>query len=331
MRALLVRRLALAVPTLLGVSLLVFLMAHAAGDPAVAVAGEKAPREVVERVRRERGFDRPILVQYGRWLGAALTGDLGRSHQTGRRISEDLGRHFPATIELATAALLLATVLGVLAGIGSALRPRSFVDMATMTVSLLGVSVPVFFLGMLLLVLFQARLPGGGQLGFATDFTPERTGLMLVDALLARRSDVALEYLRHLLLPACALATIPLAVIARLTRAAMLETLSSDYVRTARAKGLSPTAVVAKHALRNALVPIVTTVGLQYGTLLAGAVLTETVFSWPGIGRYVVDSISHQDFVAMQGAILVIATTFVLVNLAVDVLYGWLDPRIAHG
>ncbi|MBI2919796.1 MAG: ABC transporter permease [Planctomycetes bacterium] len=331
MRAHLLRRIALAVPTLLGVSLLVFLMAHAGGDPARAIAGEKAPREVIERVRREYGFDRPLLMQYGSYLRGVVKGDFGRSYQTGRRVSEDLSRHFPATVELATTALLIAAVIGVLAGILSALRPRSLLDASVMTGSLLGVSVPVFFLGMLLLVLFQGRLPGGGQLGFASDFTPDRTGFVLVDAFLARRSDVAGEYIAHLILPALALATIPLAVIARLTRAAMLEVLSSDFVRTARAKGLSTGAVVMKHALRNALVPIVTTVGLQYGTLLAGAVLTETVFSWPGIGRYVVESISRQDFIAMQGAILLIAATFVLVNLVVDLLYGWLDPRISRG
>jgi len=330
MRAFLLRRLSLAVPTLLGVSFLVFLTAHVGGDPARAIAGEKAPAETVEAVRHEYGLDRPIMVQYVTYLGGVVRGDLGRSWRSKRRITEDLRRCFPATVELATAALLIAVLIGMLAGILSALRPGSVFDVVAMGGSLLGVSVPVFFLGMLLLVAFRGLLPGGGQLGFMTEFRADRTGLMLVDALLAGRSDVAVEHLRHLILPAFALATIPLAVIARLTRASMLETLSSDYVRTARAKGLSVPAVVLRHALRNALVPIVTTIGLQYGTLLAGAVLTETVFSWPGIGRYVVESISGQDFVAMQGAILVIATTFVLVNILVDLLYGLLDPRIAH-
>lgn len=199
-----------------------------------------------------------------------------------------------------------------------------------MTVSLVGVSVPVFFLGMVLLVAFQGRLPGGGMLPLDVEFEPSRTGMVLIDALLAGKPGIAAEHLRHLLLPACALATIPMAVIARLTRASMLETLTSDYIRTARAKGLPSRTVVLKHALRNALVPIVTTLGLQYGTLLGGAVLTESVFAWPGVGQYLVRAISEQNFVGIQGAILVIAATFVAVNLAVDLLYTRIDPRIAH-
>jgi peptide/nickel transport system permease protein len=324
------RRLALTVPTLLGVSFLVFALAHVGGDPAVAIAGEKAPRETLERVRREHGFDRPLLAQYGAYLSRLVRGDFGRSYQTNRPVSEELRRAFPATLELATAALLIATFVGVPLGILAAVRPRSLLDTASMSGALVGVSIPVFFLGMLLLVAFRGRLPGGGMIGLATDFSADRTGILVLDALLAGRGDVLAEHLRHLILPALALATVPLAVIARLTRASMLEVLSSDYVRTARAKGLTPRAVVVRHALRNALVPIVTTVGLQYGALLAGAILTETVFSWPGLGRYVVQSIDGKDFVAMQGAVLLIAASFVAVNIAVDALYGVLDPRIAH-
>ncbi len=330
MRSFLLRRLALAVPTLLGVSFLVFALAHVGGDPARSIAGEKASAESVERIRREYGLDRPVVVQYASYMGGLARGDFGRSSQTKRPVAEDLKRHFPATVELATAALLLAALFGMAAGVVAALKPGSFVDLGVMSASLVGVSVPVFFLGMLALVAFKGLLPGGGRLDFMTDFTADRTGFVILDALLARRSDVAGEALLHLLLPACALATIPMAVIARLTRASMLETLSSDYVRTARAKGLPVLAVALKHALRNAMIPIVTAIGLQYGTLLSGAVLTETVFSWPGIGRYVVESIKGKDFIAMQGAILVIAAAFVLVNLAVDLLYGRLDPRIAH-
>ncbi|MCE9582837.1 MAG: ABC transporter permease [Planctomycetes bacterium] len=331
MRSFLLRRLALAVPTLFGVSFLVFALAHVGGDPARAIAGEKAPAATVERIRHEYGLDRPVLVQYLSYLGGVAHGDFGRSFQTKRRISDDLKRHFPATVELATAALLLAALLGIAAGVLAALKPGSIADLAVMTFSLVGVSIPVFFLGMILLVVFQGHLPGGGRLDFMTEFQADRTGFLILDALLAGRGDVAREAFMHLILPACALATIPLAVIARLTRASMLETLSSDYVRTARAKGLPVLAVALRHALRNALVPILTAVGLQYGTLLAGAVLTETVFQWPGIGQYVVASIGGKDFVAMQGAILVIASTFVLVNIGVDFLYGWLDPRISRG
>lgn len=330
MRAFLIRRLALAVPTLLGVSFLVFALAHVGGDPARAIAGEKASAETVERVRREHGLDRPLVVQYASYIASVARGDLGRSAQTKRSVSEDLRRHFPATVELATAALILATLFGIAAGVLAALRPGSFVDLGVMSASLVGVSVPVFFLGMLLLVALQGTLPGGGRLDFMTDAPPARTGFVVLDALLAGQGAVAGEALAHLVLPACALATIPMAVIARLTRASMLETLSSDYVRTARAKGLPVRTVALRHALRNALIPVVTAVGLQYGTLLSGAVLTETVFSWPGIGRYVVESIKGKDFIAMQGAILVIATVFVAVNIAVDLVYGRLDPRISH-
>jgi peptide/nickel transport system permease protein len=281
-------------------------------------------------VREDYGFNRPLLSQYGSWLGGALRGDLGRSYKTRRPVTEDLKRVIPATVELATASLVLAVLAGMAMGILAALRPGSLLDLGVMSASMLGVSVPVFFLGMVLLVATRGILPGGGMLGFETEFEASRTGILLLDAVLAGRGDVCLEHLAHLVLPAVALATIPMAVIARLTRASMLETLSSDYIRTARAKGLPARRVVLKHALRNALVPIVTALGLQFGSLLAGAVLTESVFSWPGVGRYVVESIAGQDFVALQGAILVISTTFVLVNLAVDMLYARLDPRIAH-
>ncbi|KAF0245477.1 MAG: peptide/nickel transport system permease [Planctomycetota bacterium] len=331
MRAFLLRRLALAVPTLLGVSFLVFALAHVGGDPARAIAGEKASAAEVESVRREYGLDRPLVVQYFAYLGGLARGDFGRSARSQKPVAAELREHFPATVELATAALLLAALFGIGAGIIAALRPGSLADLAVMSGSLIGVSVPVFFLGMLALFAFQGRLPGGNRLEFATVFTASRTGFLVIDALLAGRADVAREALLHLLLPACALATIPLSVIARLTRASMLETLSSDYVRTARAKGLSTSVVALRHALRNALVPIVTAVGLQYGTLLSGAVLTETVFSWPGIGSYVVDTIRGKDFIAMQGAILVIAACFVFANVAVDAAYGWLDPRISRG
>jgi ABC-type dipeptide/oligopeptide/nickel transport system permease component len=331
MRAQLVRRVALAVPTLLGVTLLVFLMAHVGGDPAMAAAGEKASAAELERVRRERGFDRPILEQYFRWLAAAARGDLGRSLRSDKPVMRHLREAFPATIELATAALAASVLLGVLMGVLAAMRPGSVFDLAAMSGSLIGVSIPVFFLGMILLVAFHGLLPQGGRLSFVmADFQADRTGFVAIDALLAGRTDVLADHLRHLVLPALALATIPLAVIARMTRASMLEVLTSDYVRTARAKGLSPARVVARHALRNALIPIVTTVGLQYGTLLAGAVLTETVFSWPGVGTWLVRSIGEKDFPAVQAGVLVIAVVFVAVNLVVDLLYGWIDPRVAH-
>ncbi|MBI5367663.1 MAG: ABC transporter permease [Planctomycetes bacterium] len=327
-----IRRLAVAVPTLLAVALLCFLLVHLMpGDPAQAIAGEKATARDVEKVRKQFGLDRPLALQFVEYLRkAVLEGDLGRSWRTRQPVGSELRRTMPATIELATAAMLLATLIGVGAGVLAAVRRGRWWDQVTMIGALAGVSVPVFFLGMLLLMAFGRIFPGGGRTDPAALYELP-TQFVLLDALLARRWDMLRDGLAHLVLPACALGTIPMAIIARMTRAALLEVLGKDFVRTARAKGLAEQVVVLRHALRNALIPVLTTVGLQFGSLLAGAVLTETVFGWPGIGSYVVDAIARRDVIALQGGILVIATVFVLINLTVDCLYAVADPRIRLG
>jgi peptide/nickel transport system permease protein len=325
------RRLLLLPFTLWAVSFVVFvLMRSVPGDPVVAIVGEKAPAEVVERVRRERGFDRPVLVQYGVYLGRLLRGDLGESYKSsGDPVAAQIGRRLPPTIELTLASMLLATLAGGALGILAAVRRGTWVDALTTTVALAGVSVPVFWLGFLLLLLFGGVFPSGGNLSVIHRHDPV-TGFLLLDTLLRGRGDLFLDALRHLALPAAALATIPLAMTARITRASMLEVLGSDYVRTARAKGVSARAVVLKHALRNALIPITTLVGLEFGYLLGGAVLTETVFNRLGMGTYILDSVRNTEYDSIGGAVLVLSGTFVLVNLAVDVLYAFIDPRVRH-
>lgn len=332
MTAYLARRLLLAVPVLLGVSIIVFSIVHLVpGDPALAIAGEKATKRDIERVTEQYGLDRPVAVQYLEYIGKLLLhGDFGKSFKTKMRVSDDMKRCFPATIELTLAAMLLATLLGVAFGIVSAVRPYSWLDYASMLLALVGVSVPIFFLGMLLLLAFGGILPGSGRLDPNTTLDPI-THFISLDCILGGRWDVLVDFAKHLALPAAALSTVPMALVARMTRSSMLEVLSSDYVRTARAKGVAERVVVLRHALRNALVPIVTTLGMEFGHLLAGAVLTETVFSWPGIGSYVVDAVNKRDFIALQAGTLVIAVSFIAVNLLVDVGYVFINPRIRYG
>jgi peptide/nickel transport system permease protein len=326
----LLRRLLQALPVLIGVAVIAFLVTRLTpGGPAQAVLGEKATAEKIAQLNRDNGWDRPLPVQFVRFCASTLTGDLGRSYHTGRPVAQDLRRCVPATIELALAAMLIATCVGVPLGIVAALRPGRALDLCTMGGALAGVSVPVFFLGLCLLMLFP-DLPGGGRLPVTMDLEP-LTGLYLVDTLWRGDGAGFAAALRHLLLPAVALASVPLGMIARMTRSSVLEVLHEDFVRTARAKGLAPPAVVLRHALRNALVPIVTTIGLNVGLLLAGAVLTETVFQWPGLGRYLVESVLAKDYNAVQAGLLVTATTFVLVNLCVDLSYAWIDPRVRLG
>ncbi|MEK7867560.1 MAG: ABC transporter permease [Planctomycetota bacterium] len=326
------RRLLTAVPVLLGVSFVVFLTVHLLpGDPAMAILGEKANPESLARLRKEYGWDQPFLVQYGRFLERLVTtGSVGRSYRTNLDVREEVLRTFPATIELSLAAMLLATFLGIAAGIVAARFQNRWPDLVSMGLALVGVSVPVFFLGMLLLIAFTPGLPTGGRLPSVVDYD-ESTHFVLIDVLRVGRAELIPVFLRHLLLPAIALSTVPMAIIARITRTSMIEVLTSDFVRTARAKGLPERRVVLGHAFRNALIPIMTTVGLQFGTLLAGAVLTETVFSWPGIGRFVVEAITGRDYISLQGGVLAIALAFVLVNLVVDVLYALVDPRVRVG
>ena len=328
-----VRRILLLFPILFGVSLAVFLVMHLfTVDPAEIILGQHATPEQVAVVREELGLNKPIYVQFGDYISRAVRGDLGQSVITKTSITEELMKRFPATAELAVLAICLASVLGISLGVVSAVRQNSIFDYGAMVAALLGVSMPIFWLGLMMIILFSVTLgwlPASGRI--AIGFKPEDiTGLYLVDSLLTGDMESFWNAFKHLLMPAIALGAYSTAIIARMTRATMLETIRQDYVRTARAKGLREPVVVVKHALRNALIPIVTVIGLQMGALLGGAVLTETVFSWPGIGSYIVDGIMVSDYPRVQGAVLLIATIFVLVNLIVDVLYCYLDPRIQH-
>jgi peptide/nickel transport system permease protein len=325
------RRLLSAVPVLVGVSILVFAFIHfIPGDPAVAMLGERATPESVARVRTSLGLDKPLWEQYGIYMGKVLRGDLGQSILRRDNISEQLKKRFPATVELALAALFIGTLFAIPAGVFSAVRRNSWFDNSTMLVSLIGVSMPIFWLGLMMQSVLSVALgwfPTGGRLTATLKFQPV-TNFIGLDALMQGNWVVFLDWLRHLIMPAIALSTIPLAIIARMTRSAMLDVLGQDYVRTAWAKGLRQSTVVLKHALRNAMLPIITVAGLQIGRLLAGAILTETIFSWPGIGRWVYEAILARDYPIVQGVTLFIAALVVIVNLLVDISYAFLDPRI---
>ncbi len=325
------RRVALLVPTLLGLSILTFSLIHLVpGDPAAVMLGERASPEAVARLRVELGLDRPLHEQYGLFLGGLLAGDLGRSLKTREKVVVEIGNRFPATFELALAAILFASVLGVAAGILAARHRRSFLDALVMAGSLAGVSMPIFWLGLLAILFFSVHLdwlPLAGRIAPALA-VPRVTGFLLIDTLVAGKPAAFLDVVRHLILPACVLGTIPLAVIARMTRAAMLEVMTQDYVRTAWAKGLSERRVLLVHVLKNALIPTITVIGLQFGSLLGGAIITETIFAWPGVGRWLVLAVSARDFRAVQGGVLLLAGVFVVVNLVVDLLYATGDPRI---
>ncbi len=327
------RRILGLVPLLFFVVLAVFVLLRSVpGDPVRNLLGEKGTPEERARITRELGLDRPLPVQFAIYLKGLLHGDLGTSYiKNRRRIAEDIAERLPATAELAACAMFVAVAFGLAAGILSAVLRGRLLDYLAMVLALVGVSVPVFWLGLLFVLGFggNAPFPSGGRLdlGAFFDFEPI-TGFFLLDGVLRGDWRLFADAAKHLVLPALTLATIPMAVISRMTRSAMLETLGQDFVRTARAKGLPETRVVLKHALRASLVSIVTVLALQFGTLLAGAVLTETVFSWPGLGTYVVDAVNNRDYTAVQGGVLVIATVFVLANLAADLAYGLVDPRV---
>lgn len=310
MYAYILRRLLLVIPVMLGVSFLVFSTVRMIpGDPATAIAGENATPELIEKVRLELGLDEPMLKQYGLFLQRAVQGDFGRSLRSGIKVSDELKSRIPNTFKLAVAALLLAGTTGVLLGIISATRRNSWIDSGAMFVALLGVSIPVFWLGPMLMLLFSVhlrRLTGFG-------LPPTGTGTWL-----------------HMIMPTLTLAANSMAILARMTRSTMLEVLNKDFVRTARAKGLVEQRVIYKHALKNAMIPVITIMGLQFGTLLGGAVLTETVFTWPGVGRLIVDGLGYRDYPIVQAGALVVAFGVVTVNLFVDLLYGFIDPRIRY-
>ncbi len=325
------RRILSTVPVLLGVSILIFSFIHMIpGDPAQAMLGERATPESLARVRASLGLDKPIWQQYLIYMGKVLRGDLGTSILRQDPITQQLLIRFPATVELSVTAMLLALLFGIPAGVFSAVKRNSWFDNGTMLLSLAGVSMPIFWLGLMMQTLFSVILrwfPTSAQLTATLEFKSV-THFVLIDAIAQGNGVVLLDYLRHLVMPAFALSTIPLATIARMTRSSMLDVLGQDYVRTAWAKGLRFSTVVLKHALRNALLPIVTVGGLLVGRLMAGAILTETVFSWPGIGRWLFDSIGARDYPIVQGVTLFVTSVIVLVNLLVDISYGLLDPRI---
>jgi peptide/nickel transport system permease protein len=326
-----VRRLFLLVPILLGLSILVFLWIRALpGGPAASILGERATPEAIEQVNRQYGLDRPIWVQYSKYVQSLLQGDLGTSIASRRPVTEEISRRFPATVELAMAAMIFAVGLGIPLGFVAAKRYRSWVDQGSLVVSLIGISIPVFFLGILLKYVFAVKLgllPTVGRIDVRLD-AEHPTGFYVLDSIVTLDFEAFLSTVEHLILPAIALGSIPLAIIARITRASVLDVQNEDYVRTARAKGLDPSTVDRRHVLRNALLPITTVIGLQVGLLLSGAVLTETVFAWPGMGTWLVGAIEARDFPVLQGGILFLAVVFVMVNLLVDISYGYINPRI---
>jgi peptide/nickel transport system permease protein len=326
------RRLLLLVPVMLGVTFFAYSMLLLTGDPTSALAGEHATPEMREAVRERLGLNDPLPVQYARFLTQIAQGDLGRSVMTHSPVASELRLFFPATMELALAAMIIAVLLGVPLGALAGYRHNTIVDLGTMFGSLVGVSMPIFWLALMLLWVFGLKLgwfPTTGRLDPEVELRTI-TNLYVLDSLLTGNSRALVDSLHHLALPALALSTIPTAFIARITRSAMLDVLGEDYIRTARAKGLRESVVLVQHALKNAMLPVVTVIGLQTGSLLAGAILTETIFAWPGMGRWIVNAIVARNFPVVQAGVLVFAFIFVFVNLVVDISYAWLDPRIHY-
>jgi dipeptide transport system permease protein len=331
----LLRRLSTFLPTFLGVTVVSFAFIRLLpGDPILLLAGERGVSgERYEQLLAKFGFDQPLWKQYIDYLGGVLSGDFGTSFVTKRPVLDEFFTLFPATLELSLAAIILAVVLGIPAGVIAAVNRGKFFDQALMTTALIGYSMPIFWWALLLIITFSSGLgwtPVSGRISLMF-FFDDVTGFMLIDSLLSGQKGAFASAVSHLILPTIVLATIPLAVIARQTRSAMLEVLGEDYVRTARAKGLSPARINGIHALRNAMIPVITVIGLSVGTLLAGAILTETIFSWPGIGKWMVDSIFRRDYQAVQGGLMLIAAIVMIVNLIVDLLYGFINPKIRKG
>lgn len=328
-----INRILMLIPVLLGVSIIVFLIMRVfSPDPAPIVLGQHATQQAIEEWRQANGLNDPIYLQYFHFLTGALIGDLGTSYYTKTPVIKEIFARFPATIELALVAIIIASFFGILIGVISAVKKNSLVDNAGMLLALVGVSMPIFWLGILLIILFSGSLhwlPSNGRINPLLQ-PIHITGLYLIDSLLTWNKSTFVDAIKHLILPASALAMYSMAIITRMTRSSMLDTLQQDFIRTARAKGIPEGKVIYKHALRNGLIPIVTVIGLQLGSLLGGAVLTETVFSWPGIGAYTVASILKSDFPVVQGVVLLVAAIFVLMNLVVDVIYAFLDPRIKY-
>jgi dipeptide transport system permease protein len=327
-------RIAVLVPTFVGVALIAFsLIRLLPGDPVMLMSGERVMDPARHAaVMHDLGLDRSFFIQFLDYFVGILRGDFGLSIVTKRPVLQEFLTLFPATLELSFCAIVFAICLGIPAGVISALKRGTWLDQTVMGVALVGYSMPIFWWGLLLIIFFSGYLgwtPVSGRISLMY-FFPSVTGFMLIDSLLSGQSGAFRSALSYLILPTIVLGTIPLAVIARQTRSAMLEVLGEDYVRTARAKGLSPFRVIGIHALRNAMIPVVTTIGLQVGVMLAGAILTESIFSWPGIGKWMVDAVFKRDYVVVQGGLLLIAAVIMFVNLIVDLLYGFLNPRIGR-
>jgi dipeptide transport system permease protein len=328
----LIGRLLTFIPTFIGVTIISFSFIRVLpGDPIIVMAGERGmTEERYNELYQQFGFDRPLVVQFWDFFTGVLQGDLGTSYVTKRPVFDEFFALFPATLELSFCAIVIAITLGIPAGVIAAVNRGKFFDRALMSSALIGYSMPIFWWALLLIIVFSGNLgwtPVSGRIDLLY-FFDAKTGFMLIDSLLSGQDGAFQSAVRHLILPAIVLATIPLAVIARQTRSAMLEVLGEDYIRTARAKGLTPPRVNGVHALRNAMIPVITVIGLSVGMLLAGAILTETIFSWPGIGKWMVDSIYRRDYPVVQGGLLLVALLVMVVNLIVDLLYGLINPKI---
>ncbi len=335
MIAYILKRLTWMVFILFGVMTVIFFISHVIpADPVAAMLGGQAPPELIEKAKAKWNLDKPLYDQYGIYVWRLMHGDLGISISTGDPVLADLIQFFPATFELATAATILSVLFGILLGIIAAARRGRLEDHASRIFALSGISMPVFWLALLLLLLFYYLLgwfPGGGQLPFYMTRPPRVTGLITIDSLLAGRLDAFLSALRHLFLPAVVLSLYGIAAISRITRSSMLDVLHEDYTNTARAKGLRETTVIMKHALKNAMLPVSTVAGITYGRLLEGSVITETIFAWPGLGRYAVHAFLSLDFPAVIGSTILIAFLYALTNLIVDISYAYLNPKIKYG
>jgi len=333
MKSYIIKRLLNILIMLFAVSIIIFLLVRLIpGDPARTMAGEHASKEILEEMRKKWGLNKPLWEQYLIWLKYAMRGDFGRSILTHESILTEILERFPNTLELSLFAMLFASTIGITTGIISAVKRYTLFDYISMFLALFGVSMPIFWLGIMLVLLFSIKLnllPTGGRLSVFYSIKPI-THLYLIDSLITLNFAAFLDTLKHLILPSVALGTIPMAFIARITRSSMLNVISQDYIRTARAKGLTEKTVIMKHALRNALIPILTSAGTEFAMLMGGAVLTETIFSWPGLGTYIVQAVNARDYPAIQGAVIFVAFIVALVNLFVDILYAYIDPRIHY-
>lgn len=331
MLAYIFRRILILIPTLLGISIIVFLMLRLTpGDPAEMLLGERVTEEALHEIREHLGLNEPLYVQYGMFLKRLMKGDLGETIWSRQKVWIEVKERFPATIELSVVALFISCFFGIIFGIISATRQYSIFDYLSMIGALIGVSMPIFWLGLVFMLIFSLKfgwLPLSGRLSIGVDLEVI-TNFYILDAILTLNWVALKDALWHIIMPAVTLSTIPMAIVARMTRSSMLEVLHQDYIKTAKAKGLSRFIVTFKHALRNALIPVVTTIGLQFGVALGGAILTETIFAWPGVGKWMFDAVMKRDYMVIQGGTLFIAATFVVINLMVDVLYAVINPRI---